>query len=252
MLEIDTWERGLRFTAGSDPGMFVYLYFYEWNMFEAVREGEHTGGRFDYQWQVTHGGAAAEMQTDPFHVRADVQGDRVNLSLRVTNQSQRNWPDPAAMIPCFNPGDNRSVPRNEGLADEAHERTWFVGGDGLDRLHQREIHFNRSLRDDVDRRATDGRYVFSDKWPTSDRDAAFGALIRESNDGRWVAGIAWDDFLSAQGHNPRFCMHLSVRVGPLAPGETVERQGRIYLFEGDATDCLDRAKEDLAWTSPTH
>ena len=60
-----------------------------------------------------------------------------------------------------------------------------------------------------------------------------------------VAGIAWKDFLSAQGHNPRKCMHLSVRVGPLARGESKTVRGRVYLFPGTARDCLAHFEEDF-------
>jgi hypothetical protein len=72
-----------------------------------------------------------------------------------------------------------------------------------------------------------------------------GAIIRESDDGNYVAGIVWDDFLSAQGHNPWTCMHLSVRAGALALDESVTRRGRIYLFNGTAQDCLDRCRSFL-------
>ena len=88
-----------------------------------------------------------------------------------------------------------------------------------------------------------GRYVFSEKWPTDVSNPEFGAIIRESVVGRWVAGIVWDEFLSAQAHNPWNCMHLSVRVGALAPGESVTRKGRIYLYNGDADDCLGKCGE---------
>ena len=63
--------------------------------------------------------------------------------------------------------------------------------------------------------------------------------------GNWVAGIAWADFLSAQGHNPWYCMHLSVCVGPLKRGESKTVKGRIYLFEGDGEACLEKYKRDF-------
>ena len=130
--------------------------------------------------------------------------------------------------------------------DLEHERTYYVGKEGLALLKQREIHFNDRYRERIDREVDeDGKYVFSAKWPTDSDNAQIGAIIRESNDGGYVAGIAWDEFLSAQGHNPWTCMHLSVRVGPLAPDESVTRRGRIYLYEGDAEDCLGRVREFL-------
>ena len=85
----------------------------------------------------------------------------------------------------------------------------------------------------------DRKFVFEKKdWPASERDAHAGIVIRESSDGRYVMGIGWDSFLLAQAHNPMNCMHLSIKVGPLARGEKKTIRGRIYLFEGSKEDCL--------------
>jgi hypothetical protein len=70
-------------------------------------------------------------------------------------------------------------------------------------------------------------------------------MVRESVDGKWVAGIAWVDFLSAQGHNPRKCAHLSVRVGPLKCGQSKTVRGKIYLFQGTKEDCLRHFRRDF-------
>lgn len=89
------------------------------------------------------------------------------------------------------------------------------------------------------------QFVFSSKWPTSDVDAHGGLLLRESDDETWVMGIAWESFISAQGHNPWSCMHLSIAVGPLAPGETKTVRGKMYLFKGTKEDCLERFNRDF-------
>lgn len=239
---ISSWQRGIRIT--STPSTFTYLWFYEWNLFNAVREGQHPPGRYDFDWRV--GDREAEMTSDDFHIRALASDDHVDLELTVHNRSDRTWPEIASIIPCFNPGKEGEVERNDALMDLEHQRTYFVGKDGLTLLDQREIHFNDRYREQIDREAdADGKYVWSEKWPTDPRNAEIGALIRESSEGGCVAGIVWDDFLSAQGHNPWTCMHLSVRVGALAPDESATRRGRIYLYEGDAKDCLGRMREFL-------
>ena len=97
----------------------------------------------------------------------------------------------------------------------------------------------------------DGRFVFSEKWPTSDRDAYAGLMARESNDKQWVMGIAWESYISAQGHNPWECMHLSIRVGPLKQGQTKTIRGKIYLFKGSKEDCLRRFKKDFSTRGDT-
>ena len=87
-------------------------------------------------------------------------------------------------------------------------------------------------------RREDGAFVFSGKWPTARPDATGGLILRESMDGAWVSGMAWNDFLSVQAHNPWQCMHLAPRVGPLKPGETRSIRGKIYLLNGTKDDCL--------------
>ena len=41
------------------------------------------------------------------------------------------------------------------------------------------------------------------RWPTAEPNARAGLLIRESNDGRWVTGIAWEDYVSVQDRAKR-------------------------------------------------
>ncbi len=47
-----------------------------------------------------------------------------------------------------------------------------------------------------DKEKDDGTFIWSDKWPTSPRDAYAGIMIRESSDGRYVMGIGWEAFLN--------------------------------------------------------
>lgn len=241
---LNKWSRGLKFAHARDTSMFVYFWFYEWNLFEAVDAGQHTHARWDFDWKV--GGGEAEMSSDAFRIRAQASDDHVDLELTITNRSDRQWPELASIIPCFNPGDGEETERNDRLLDRNHTRTWYVDRKGLSLLKKREIHFNQRYRNQINQEAdTAGQYLFSKKWPTAPINAEIGAIIRESDDGNWVTGIVWDDFLSAQAHNPWSCMHMSVRVGALAPGESVTRKGRIYLFKGSAADCLPRCRAFL-------
>ena len=69
--------------------------------------------------------------------------------------------------------------------------------------------------------------------------------MRESSDSKWVTGVAWDRFLSCQGHNPWECMHLSTRVGPLKRGQSRELRGHIYLLPGNKEDLLEAWQDDF-------
>jgi len=236
------WERGIGVESLERPGMAMYLWFYEWNMFDAVQSGQHTHADFA---QFTHDldatGTQAEIRNDKDMVLKLVAvRDGAELQLTVANRSDHDWPDLAGIIPCFNPGPVGS--RNQSFTNR---NTWFVGPDGLARQEKREIHFNAEFRGRIDACSQDGRFVFSEKWPTSPVNATAGLLMRESENGQWVTGIAWERFLSAQGHNPWECMHLCVLVGPLRRGETRTVRGRIYLFKGDRNDCLHRYRTDF-------
>jgi hypothetical protein len=237
--------------------MAVFLWFYEWNMFDAMTSGEHTLGRFeDFQRTLSPDGAEANVVNDQLRLTVRATETGADLGIEVTNKSDRDWPALAAIIPCLSPGkigNNLNERRGsaEGLLPPrnpafANENTFFLADSGLQLLHGREIHFNSKLRPQIDAAARNGGFVFSQKWPTAAPDAAGGIMVRESTDGSWVSGVAWDDFLSVQAHNPWQCMHLAPRIGPLKRNETKSIRGRLYLFRGNKDDCLRRYRADFA------
>lgn len=244
-MQLSEWARGVSVDSVSDPEMRMYLWFYEWNMFEAMLPGQHTRGMWDNEVTVSADRRSARVTSGFPGLSLDVQAveDGADLMLTVTNLSEHDWPPMASIIACFNPGPEET--RNAAFANE---QTYFVSAEGLHPLTiraPREIHFNDALREAVDAEANDGRYVWSEKWPMSDLNATAGLIVRESNDRKWVTGIAWERFLSAQGHNPWKCMHLAVRVGPLAVGATRKVRGKMYLFEGTREDLIERYREDI-------
>jgi hypothetical protein len=241
-----TWERGLAVEPGAPGSPVLYLWFYEWNMFDAVRSGQHTQGRRDSTKSVDSAGIDARLDLPEagLSLRSRALADGAELVLTVTNRSDHDWPVLAGIIPCFSPG--MAADGGPATPSFANEKTWFLARSGLEPLRKREIHFNERFRKAVDAEAREGRYAWSDKWPTAEPDASAGLLVRESEDGRWVTGIAWEEFLSAQGHNPWRCMHLCVRVGPLARGRSGTIRGRIYLFEGTKEDLLARFRKEFA------
>lgn len=254
-MNLSLWDRGLKVSSPDDPELYAYLWFYEWHMFGAVREGEHTGGTSDWKWRLIDEGRFAETRSDWFELTATAKDDGAVLLLKVTNTTDRAWPEIAAIIPCFNPGHDEpqrtdAIP-NPRFFDDTHDHTYFIGESGLDLLAgeaPREIHFNQLQWENLmtwKKERDDGQFVWFHKWPTSERLAHAGALVRESEDRTQTMAIVWEDFLSAQGHNPWKCMHLSVRVGPLQPGETKSIRGKIYLFEGSKEDFLGKLERDF-------
>jgi len=252
-MKLAEWERGLRVESRARPDLFAFLWFYEWHLFDAVLKGEHTGGTCNWPWHVAEDSTAAHMDAGWLKLRAGAVANGARLALEITNDTAHDWPAIAAIIPCFNPGDPKQPSvRNPLFLDEAHTHTYFRAENGLELIKgakfPRELHFNHEYRTAAmawDKERADGRFVFDEKWPTSERDAYAGIMIRESRDNRYVMGIAWNAFLSVQGHNPWNCMHLSVRVGPLAKGETNRIRGKLYLLEGSKEDCLAAFESDF-------
>jgi hypothetical protein len=229
------WDQGLVVTAPDDADMKMYVRFYEWNMFEAVAKGEHSGGDFTHVRRVSRNRHTAVITSRDMRLAVKTTPDGATLLLTATNRSDHDWPELAAIVPCFSPGPERI--RNQQFANT---NTYFVGPNGLILLIERQIHFNQRLRPALVRISPERQFMFSEKWPTSEIDTGRGIIIRESTDRKWVSAIAWDDFLSVQGHNPWQCMHVSVRLGPLKRGSTKVVRGRIYLFPGNKDECLKR------------
>jgi hypothetical protein len=239
MAKLRTWERGVSVESETPDKLTVYLWFYEWNMFDAVNPGQHTPGGFDFPKRVDT--STAVIAAPAFHLSMEATTDGADMVLTVTNRSAHHWPAVAGIIPCFNPGPADSA--TQQFIDSEHTRTYFLGKNGLSLLQHREIHFNHQHRVGINALAHNDRFVFSHKWPTADEDATSGLLVRESVDGKWVTGIAWEDFLSAQGHNPWNCMHLGVRVGPLSPNASKTIRGKIFLLPGSKEACLDKFQD---------
>jgi hypothetical protein len=236
------WERGIAVESRQQPDMAVFLWFYEWNMFDAVKKGEHTAGAFKWPRQVNQDQSEAVIGSDDLRLTMRALEGGADLTLKITNKSGHDWPALAGIIPCFSPGKLGENPRNPEFANE---KTYFLGPQGLELLKKREMHFNDKYRKSIEAVSRQGQFVFSDKWPTAEPNARAGLLVRESKDGQWVAGIAWEDYLSVQGHNPWQCMHLCIRVGPLKQGATKTVRGKIYLYQGTKEGCLKRYQRDF-------
>lgn len=258
LLMLTEWNRGIKLQSRKDTAGYAYLWFYEWHLFDAVKKGEHTNGSWLWDWIIDDHHTLAKMDAKWLKLSISATENGADLSLQITNTTDYDWPEIAAIIPCLNPGGaNREtkVQRNPIFLDEKHENTFFLGSDGLELLkgqYPREIHLAHEFRPEImawKKEQQDGNFVFSGKWPTSNHDAYGGLMVRESSDHKWVMGIAWESFLSAQGHNPWNCMHLSVQVGPLNKGQTKTIRGKIYLFQGTKEDCLNLFKNDFQTTA---
>ena len=221
----------VRLASPSDQNLFAYFFFYEFHLFNAIEKGKLVPG--DWEWVVDDDGTAAHIHAESLKLEVDPTHNGAELDLEIMNDTDHDWPSIASIVPCFHAGNPRNPPGiNPLFQDVERTHSWFYGESGLEQLKiPREIHYNHACRSEImgwDGQREDQRFVFEKKdWPTSGRDAHGGLMIRESNDGRYVMGIGWEAFLLAQAHNPMNCMHLSIKVGPLARGEKKTIRGRI-------------------------
>jgi len=241
-LELFEWERGIGVrVVGQEPPMEMSLWFYEWNLFDAVESGDISNGRYDFARSVASDKRSASIRGPGFDLEFRVDERGVALELEVENTSDHDWPDEAALIACFNPGP----PERRTFEMGHHLKTYFVSERGFERLPDRDMHFAASLRQELTGLSPERKFGFSDRWATSGSDAARGVLLRESLHGGWTSGVAWEKFVGVQAHNPWLCMHVATKVGPLKIGEKVTLRGRIYLFPGTPQEGFERYCADF-------
>lgn len=245
------WERGFGLRIPGEPEADMFFWIYEWNMFDAMQPGQNTHGTYKLERRINPAASESEVTSASLQLKMRAVADGAELELRVTNRTDATWPEVAGILPCWNPGQQTGshpsvpLPLNRNFSDPWRSRTFFVSSGGLTPLTSRALHFNVAYRAAAERRSDGGRFAFSQKWPTSGDDAVAGLLVRESEDGRWVTGVAWADFLSVQGHNPWSCLHACARIGALKPDESRTVRGRLYLFRGTKEDCLARFEKDF-------
>ena len=51
-VKLTRWPRGFAVCAPGQEERTVYFWFYEWHLFDAVDQGQHTPGRSDFPWLV--------------------------------------------------------------------------------------------------------------------------------------------------------------------------------------------------------
>jgi hypothetical protein len=231
------WNRGVRLRPLFQNGREMYLWFYEWNLFDAFEKGELTQGYWRFETRIRDGGRKAILSSEARGVSLEVTTNSrgADLLLTVTNRSNHDWGEFAAIVPCLNPvpaHGSRKILRRPRTTEFINRKTWYATETGLEQIRGTDLHFHRDLAPALVESGRARTFAFSDRWPVEDTPAHEGILIRESNDGSWVAAIAWEKCLAVQAHNPWDCLHAGVRVGPLRRGETRQIRGRILLFEG--------------------
>ena len=246
------WTKGIAVESRRQEGMAMYLWFYEWQLFGAIRQARDrhgkgafsSSGSYENKRHISKDRSRAVITTPEMVLKLQAVDDGAEMQLTVTNHTDHDWPDIAAIVPCFNPGPPESqaeqYPEARTNPQFTNRKTYCLGPEGLVHMNGRVCHYSQKLRKAINAASPDGKgtFGFSSKWKPRQPDAAAGIMIRESADRRWVTGIAWEDFVAVQAHNPWQCMHLWVRVGPLKRRQSRTVRGKLYLFKGGKQDCL--------------
>ena len=105
LVKLETWERGIAVTSPYQEDMTVFLWFYEWNMFDALQKGQHTHGTSENEINVSQDQRSGSVVSSPLGLSLEMQAgvDSADMTLTVTNESDHDWPELASIIPCFNP-----------------------------------------------------------------------------------------------------------------------------------------------------
>ena len=64
------WERGIALRLPNEPASTMYLWFYEWNMFEAMEPGQHTHGTFKLERSLNPAGTDAVISSPALRLTA--------------------------------------------------------------------------------------------------------------------------------------------------------------------------------------
>lgn len=245
----DQWGTGVLVSPRDTDGPMMYFRFYEWNLFGAVREGLMTQADKSQPMTSEVSEQAIGLRYPDHCVRVEARPRETSIELVCTvgNTSDRTWHELASIVPCFNPGRTPDgTPQTESFADDTESSTYFLSGSGLEQLTGRSIHWIDDYREQIAKSEPEDGFPWDHKWPTAARTASEALIVREGIDGQWATGIAWEDSISVQGHNPWNCMHLSAKIGPLAPGETMTVNGKLYLDHGDKHTIVEQYADDFA------
>ncbi len=263
-LKLEKWSSGFAFYPENNEKMKMFYWFHEHFILKAV---------YNKNWKPAGKGGPLEISDDGKTAKTKKRKDGMQLSvvskdgaldmlLTVTNQSKYEWPEVAAIIPCLSPSLIRRKSKDEpktimnGKGENfdpttfetpnmVNNNTFVVIDDKLQQLKLRELHYCDSYREKIDTELN-GK-VLKKNWPVNEANFSKGVMIRESTDGVYVVAVAWEDAISVQGHNPYCCMHLSIRVGGLKPGESKTVRGKMYLFKGKKEDSMKLLDKDFEY-----
>ncbi len=109
-VRLSEWGRGIAVTSPAQEDMTIYLWFYEWNLFDAMRPGENTRGTWKNEVKVSQDLKTGTIVSDSpgLSLKVGAGVESADLTLSMNNDSDHIWPALAAIIPCYSPGAGSS------------------------------------------------------------------------------------------------------------------------------------------------
>ncbi len=242
-----TWaDNLLRIHADYLPGGSIEVWYLE----AFCREGAH-----DRKWNETvvpHETRLVSQSDNPpvlqlestiepgvlAHHRIESGTDEVRFHIALTNPNTE-FADIQWAQPCIRVG------RLTGLGQKEYWKRCFIHTEGgavfLNRIPRNEEALYRGgqvyVPHGVDLSDVNPR-------PISRVRPIFPIIGCVSGDDRWILATAWDRTQELfQGVIT--CIHSDFRIGGLAPSETKEVKGKIYLLRNDADSLIDRWRSDF-------
>lgn len=98
-MRLASWERGVSVQPIDAPDMKVYLWFYEWNMFDAVEKGQHTRGAWTNRITVEQDGKldTVTSSTPGITLAMTAVRDGAEMKLTIFNRTEHDWPSLASI-----------------------------------------------------------------------------------------------------------------------------------------------------------
>ena len=90
---------GIAFTSSDVPDMAMYLWVYEWNMFDAIKRGQHTQGTLLREKRLSADQTRALVASPDLKITFRARDDGADMRLVVTNNSDHDWPAIAGILP---------------------------------------------------------------------------------------------------------------------------------------------------------
>ncbi len=188
---------------------------------------------------VSYGGFSIRWQA-----RLAPQKDGVNFQISVTNTGRKPLRPQFSINSCFN------FFYAPDFMDSTGDFTFFrTGGRWQSLTHLRRPHAKIYGHDPYNfpvKGYCENKNVAADAESVRRICADSSLVVRVGRTRQYCIGYAWDKALRLDiNFNRLHCIHSVPALGPLAPGKTVTRNGKLYFHKGQKDDLLKLVNAEI-------